>query len=108
MEKEKLIAKGLKEVADVTFHDLEEKKSLADKSEEEIEKMTEEEIIREVAEEEGMTYEEVKEMWDTFKDNAHTAFDKFKKNNATKPKRNHKKVKAKRKQAKKARKKNRK
>lgn len=64
---------------------------------------TEDEIIREVAEEEGMTEEEVKEMWDTFKEQIRSRANKV----ANKPKRDKQKVKAKRKSAKKSRKQNR-
>lgn len=69
---------------------------------------TEDEIIREVAEEEGMTEEEVKEMWEAFKQQAEEyKQQKIRAKNATKPKRDNKKAKAKRKNAKKSRKKNR-
>jgi hypothetical protein len=65
---------------------------------------SEESVIREVAEEEGMTYEEVKEMWDTFKDTARNAKAK---RSVTKPKTNKSKEKSKKKQAKKSKKRNR-
>lgn len=61
---------------------------------------TEEEIIREVAEEEGLSVEEVREIWDTFKA-------KGVRKPLIKKKKDHKKEKAKRKTAKKSRKKNR-
>lgn len=66
-----------------------------------IEDLSEEEIIRQVAEEEGMTYEEVKEIWEIFKSNVP------KKQSATKKKFNKVKAKSKKKQSKITRKKNR-
>lgn len=63
---------------------------------------TEEDIIREVAEEEGLSYEEVKEIWDTFKKTLRN------KRNSAKSKNDRTKLKAKRKQAKKSRRRNRK
>lgn len=65
---------------------------------------TEEEIIREVAEEEGMTYEEVKEMWEIFKQEAERAIVKIP---ATKPKFDKAKKKKAKKQAKASKKRNR-
>lgn len=82
---------------------------------EEIEMMTEEdviegmeeksieEVIREVAEEEGLTEEEVKEMVERFQ---RMSFG-VKKKQRNKPKRNHAKVKANKKQAKKSKRRNR-
>jgi hypothetical protein len=78
-------------------------KAMVELTHEEEEVKSEEDIIREVAEEEGMTYEEVREIWDTFKFEAQT----LKKNRATKPKVDKNKAKAKKKQAKKSKKRNR-
>lgn len=61
---------------------------------------TEEDIIREVAEEENMSYEEVKEIWDTFKSVKSKGL-------ANKTKTNKSKTKKKRKAVKKSRKNNR-
>src|SRR5690554_2570975 len=71
---------------------------------------TEDEIIKEVAEEEGLTEEEVREMWELFKKEAreYQEYKRMKSTNATKPKRDKKKNKLKRKNAKKSRKQNRK
>jgi hypothetical protein len=66
---------------------------------------SEEEMIREVAEEEGMTVEEVREIWDTFKAEARGYVNSKKK--ATKSKFDKSKSKTKKKQAKKSRKRNR-
>lgn len=67
---------------------------------------TEDEIIREVAEEEGMTEQEVREMWEAFKGQAEE-YRNTKKISGVKSKANSKKAKAKRKEAKKSRKRNR-
>lgn len=65
---------------------------------------SEEDIIREVAEEEGLSYEDVKSIWDTFKTEAST----YKASKTTtKSKRDKTKAKSNKKQAKKSRKKNR-
>jgi hypothetical protein len=84
-------------VEEKEFH----KKGMVELSHEETK--SEDDIIREIAEEEGMSYEEVKEIWETFKFEARTA----KASRATKPKRDKEKVKAKKKQAKKSKKRNR-
>lgn len=65
----------------------------------------EEDIIREVAEEEGMTYEEVKEVWDLFKSEAQEL--RNYRGKAKKSKSNNEKVKSRKKQAKKSKKRNR-
>jgi hypothetical protein len=72
---------------------------------EEAKQADEDAIIREVAEEEGLTYEEVKEMWEIFKQEAQNAI--VKKPKATKPKVDKAKKKQAKKQAKKSKKRNR-
>lgn len=64
---------------------------------------TDDEIIREVAEEEGMTEEEVKEIWEAFQQQV----EDYKKSKETTVKHSKNKRKVKRKMAKKSRKKNR-
>jgi hypothetical protein len=65
---------------------------------------SEEDVIREVAEEEGLTYDEVKEIWSTFKEEAEN---KIVSKGATKPKLDKNKMKKKKKQAKKSKRRNR-
>ena len=72
---------------------------------------TEDEIIAEVAEEEGLTKEEVKEMWESFKNKVkeyEEELNRIKRNTTTKHKKDKKKIKWKRKSVRKSRKKNRK
>lgn len=70
----------------------------------EVQDIGEDEIIRQVAEEEGMNYEEVKEIWDAFKSEAKNV---KRKKSVTKTKVDKVKKKTKNKQAKASRKRNR-